>query len=282
MINHFFINYYFINDHHKIMSNRQQNHNNAQENIQAHNRSIIERQLSSLSIYINIIFIIVDMVYLILYGTTNTCSKPINKWLLGHMIGCILMVCTVVYRKIYNITSVNERDNIHHMNWKALLNTLIIVLFILGNIWLFRSNCKDLEPKVYKYILGIIIINYAIIFIPCVLVLGICCCTPCIIIFGNFLDDGVNGGSPDQIQQLNTMTYTKNNNSNINSFCENDVEYENQKNCSICLDDYNDDDQIKILPCKHNFHVDCVDPWLKKNFTCPECRQRPSNPAENV
>lgn len=43
--------------------------------------------------------------------------------------------------------------------------------------------------------------------------------------------------------------------------------------CSICLSDYNDSDFIRVLPdCKHLFHLNCVDPWLRLHPTCPICR----------
>ncbi|KAI8741766.1 uncharacterized protein LOC106061735 isoform X1 [Biomphalaria glabrata] len=42
--------------------------------------------------------------------------------------------------------------------------------------------------------------------------------------------------------------------------------------CNICLSDYQDGDEMRNLPCKHNYHVVCVDQWLKINATCPICR----------
>jgi len=43
--------------------------------------------------------------------------------------------------------------------------------------------------------------------------------------------------------------------------------------CPICLDDYQDDDLLRILPCKHEFHAACVDQWLihRKRY-CPLCK----------
>lgn len=41
--------------------------------------------------------------------------------------------------------------------------------------------------------------------------------------------------------------------------------------CSICLVDYNTDESLRVLPCKHRFHKSCVDPWLALNVTCPRC-----------
>lgn len=43
--------------------------------------------------------------------------------------------------------------------------------------------------------------------------------------------------------------------------------------CSICLADYNEKDMLRVLPgCRHLFHVNCVDTWLRLHPTCPLCR----------
>lgn len=46
--------------------------------------------------------------------------------------------------------------------------------------------------------------------------------------------------------------------------------------CSICLADYKESDVLRrLLECGHLFHVRCVDPWLRRNPTCPVCRTSP-------
>ncbi|KAI8063879.1 hypothetical protein BC940DRAFT_335607 [Gongronella butleri] len=45
--------------------------------------------------------------------------------------------------------------------------------------------------------------------------------------------------------------------------------------CVICLDSYENQDVLRILPCEHEYHRDCIDLWLtKKNDTCPLCQQQ--------
>ncbi|XP_021280539.1 RING-H2 finger protein ATL39-like [Herrania umbratica] len=43
--------------------------------------------------------------------------------------------------------------------------------------------------------------------------------------------------------------------------------------CSICLGDYQEKELLRIMPkCGHNFHLSCIDIWLRKQSTCPVCR----------
>ncbi|KAK3232185.1 hypothetical protein Dsin_004066 [Dipteronia sinensis] len=43
--------------------------------------------------------------------------------------------------------------------------------------------------------------------------------------------------------------------------------------CSICLREFEHDEDIRILPeCKHQFHINCIDEWLFSHSTCPSCR----------
>ncbi|GJP51311.1 hypothetical protein CLOM_g10472 [Closterium sp. NIES-68] len=54
--------------------------------------------------------------------------------------------------------------------------------------------------------------------------------------------------------------------------------------CAICLEDYEWGDRLRILPCSHEFHVDCVDLWLttRRPF-CPVCkRDAHPNPPSNI
>ncbi|KAK1433809.1 hypothetical protein QVD17_10726 [Tagetes erecta] len=42
--------------------------------------------------------------------------------------------------------------------------------------------------------------------------------------------------------------------------------------CPICLEEFHVGNEVRGLPCAHNFHVACIDEWLKLNVKCPRCR----------
>ncbi|KAJ1450762.1 hypothetical protein M885DRAFT_531411 [Pelagophyceae sp. CCMP2097] len=43
--------------------------------------------------------------------------------------------------------------------------------------------------------------------------------------------------------------------------------------CAICRLEFEDDDVLRILPCRHSDHAECVDKWLLMNRCCPHCQQ---------
>jgi len=54
--------------------------------------------------------------------------------------------------------------------------------------------------------------------------------------------------------------------------------------CSICLEDYNDNPRkdIRIInPCHHKFHKECIDSWLKEHSNCPNCKSEVSEPQDD-
>ncbi len=46
------------------------------------------------------------------------------------------------------------------------------------------------------------------------------------------------------------------------------------KCCPVCQEDYNHGENLVRLPCKHEYHNDCVKPWLAKHNSCPMCREQ--------
>jgi E3 ubiquitin-protein ligase RNF13 len=46
------------------------------------------------------------------------------------------------------------------------------------------------------------------------------------------------------------------------------------ESCAICFDDFQVGEKVKLLPCGHAFHGDCIDPWIDDHSDlCPMCKQ---------
>ncbi|KAL2093441.1 hypothetical protein ACEWY4_010753 [Coilia grayii] len=54
----------------------------------------------------------------------------------------------------------------------------------------------------------------------------------------------------------------------------NPVTMTEDRDCRVCLADYEEGEEITVLPCLHAFHSSCVLHWLQGNPTCPLCRAR--------
>ena len=49
--------------------------------------------------------------------------------------------------------------------------------------------------------------------------------------------------------------------------------YDVEKECAVCMSQFERGDHVRMLPCRHEFHTSCIDKWLlEQNRTCPCCR----------
>jgi hypothetical protein len=92
----------------------------------------------------------------------------------------------------------------------------------------------------------------------------------------NYYDDYENDYNDDDNYENNTI----NNNINYSIIDINDLllkynNSENSESCSICIEEFKNDNDNKLilkLKCEHLFHKECLNPWLNTNKSCPLCR----------
>ena len=51
------------------------------------------------------------------------------------------------------------------------------------------------------------------------------------------------------------------------------IEYPINDSCVVCIEDFNNDDNVRKLVCSHIYHSECVDMWIIEKNTCPICKK---------
>ncbi|KAL1187911.1 RING-H2 finger protein ATL66 [Cardamine amara subsp. amara] len=55
--------------------------------------------------------------------------------------------------------------------------------------------------------------------------------------------------------------------------CRIEAEEDLERECCICLGGFEEGEKMKVLPpCRHCYHCECVDRWLRTESSCPLCR----------
>ena len=67
------------------------------------------------------------------------------------------------------------------------------------------------------------------------------------------------GLNKNQIDKLPDVKYDKN-------------KYSENYQCIICMEEFENNENVKLLPCEHIFHKNCIKQWLLKQKTCPFCK----------
>ena len=72
------------------------------------------------------------------------------------------------------------------------------------------------------------------------------------------------GLSEGTIRRLRRITY-----------CTEKTQDDALTQCAVCLEHYDEGDNLMVLPCdrRHNFHAECIEPWLQRMNTCPLCQR---------
>ncbi|KAI4305310.1 hypothetical protein L6164_028682 [Bauhinia variegata] len=47
---------------------------------------------------------------------------------------------------------------------------------------------------------------------------------------------------------------------------------ESSSECCICLSVFQEEEKLKVLPCGHAYHSECLEKWICANPSCPLCR----------
>lgn len=155
-----------------------------------------------------------------------------------------------------------------------LLNLIWFAWFIMGLNWIFQahttSHCHH-TTYLFKMCMAIIIVQMLIMS-----ALFCFCCCSCLVLLLRYClysyirnQKAPKGASKDVINSLPSKKF----NAQDPDFVDSD-----EPCCGICLGNYEEGEDIRMLLCKHYFHCECVDVWLAKNKTCPFCKRNVDEP----
>jgi len=228
---------------------------------------------------------IADIVILAM-SWSEPCDVDLKYWILINLI-----VYTSIFIGnffIYCLLKCNEdiienRRFIKFTKWEIAIELIVGVgLWIWGWIWLAKSDtCDDTAEDIFNLMLAHLIISTIDI---AILALSLCALTYAL---GFLLGHGMLSNSGLTSENIDTLPMFLFNNDSIvqhgatpeqiegqqNTVNVDDIKLEDQdKKCCICMDNYANGVNLRVLNCKHHMHKECCDKWLKNSNSCPICR----------
>jgi hypothetical protein len=100
------------------------------------------------------------------------------------------------------------------------------------------------------------------------------------ILYGHMIDDlmlNIENNMIDEVieRTLNETTIERKENDFINfdSIKYKKLSEDHDKECSICLINFEDDNDVCLTQCNHLFHNNCITEWSRYKKDCPICRK---------
>ncbi|KAJ3678643.1 hypothetical protein LUZ60_002446 [Juncus effusus] len=254
----------------------------------------------------NLMFVMVSAVVCVTSRKEEP-ELPLRVWIGGYVLQCVVhMVCVwFEYRRRVRARVGNaeadqaqdEDDNkISIEKHLESANTMFsFIWWIIGFYWISAGGQVLSKDAPQLYWLCIVFLAFDVFFVvfcvalACLVGIAVCCCLPCIIAILYAVRDQ-EGATEDDIRQLPKYRFKRIESSDkvqsstgesicggvmiecgTNSPAEQTLPAEDAE-CCICLCAYEDEAELRELPCGHHFHSSCIDKWLHINATCPLCK----------
>jgi hypothetical protein len=226
---------------------------------------------------------VLTVVVVVIVSWGQKCDRPLHIWLIV-LASQDTMRFPLRLNILREVRRLEREHNVRSREFQEGLSSLIasktftigrwcshLVLgwYGCGIVWLFSSSdCQAKAPSVYRLTLALIIILFT--FLGFNVICGLLYFILVVIyrLWGVSLGERPNAVGVDVSDGATEKSITK---LPIVKFKEgksaNDL-------CSICLCDYEEGEELRQLPCNHDFHFHCVGDWLKLSLRCPLCNQR--------
>ncbi len=164
------------------------------------------------------------------------------------------------------------RNRLEHKRKKYIIGILNTWIIFIGIFTLFYSRFTEDSNHnnniyIYLFLLGVYNI-YSTVF-AWLFSLSLTCCVLGII---NRCENNNFGNNIAKYTILNTIEEL----TDVRIFSELITDNSNRidtTSCCICIENFTQLDEVRILRCGHFFHTDCIIQWLRKNNACPYCRK---------
>lgn len=168
----------------------------------------------------------------------------------------IYIILEMIYILIYADKLVKCKNNFRLLN--PIIGILRVFWFLINWLFIFIIFNEKNTGFLYYFSMFVAIVNLAYL-------LFIIMCIPCITRYCDcFTFD---------YENKNTYLYILDDSIDLRLF-KNIIRTGGYHEiaCPICYENYNDDEKLRVLDCKHYFHINCIDEWLCHNSSCPICR----------
>jgi len=218
-------------------------------------RAIYEIQRNSPTlVFLYALYAIVEICSTIIMTTVywdQNCGTDIQKWLLLFSSRLFVVIPLHIWKIRDPSMQFKITQLLNHINIGA------IILFVLGQKWVFESTCRG---PLYSYCIAILIMMYTSLMFPCFVLIMLCLCAPVLMYAFQRFAIGSEAATEVELNDLPTEVF------------EPDNEEDEEEMCSVCITEYEQGDQVMRLPCGHRFHQDCIISWLRIKRICPLCR----------
>lgn len=195
----------------------------------------------------------------------DPCDRPLKYFILFFSLRYLLVIPFRVI--LFRSTGPDAVSRLADFARKSLtwIDIGTFVWWIIGQVWLYGSEtCANDNPGVYYYSLVLTILVYVQMSLPILILLGLCICLPCVLFVIQMVAEP-RGAPEDVIQKLPKRSWDQDPARRAPNAPVPDP-------CSICRSEFQFGEEVRTLPCRHEFHTECVDQWLRIKPTCPLCR----------
>jgi hypothetical protein len=235
-------------------------------------RKAVSYGVGAFLLLLKLFFIVIDG-YIFIDYLYSSCDSKLPYNILFDGVINLIKFCIIILKFKYqdsdrrsHIMKFNKYTNIF-----LYLNSLAMIISLV-----FYEECVGKMEYMYYYVRFYIIINNIIF--PLLVCMSTCCVLFCVrfipnttvlVIFNDVRDEY--GITSEDLTSLKTYIFSQNKIKDGQMVIF-ELSNEDDKTCGVCMSEYVENDILRYFKCRHYFHRECVDEWLKINKSCPMCR----------